>query len=94
MTDLRDALRSLLSEPAVTLAAILSLALGIGINATLFSVYESLALRPLEVHEPESLVVIAKDDGNNAPWQRWQWSSAPLWQAFSELDVFEEVVAL
>jgi predicted permease len=54
--DLRLALRSLLSTPLVTLVALLSLALGMGANAAIFSLYERVLLRPLPVAEPDRLV--------------------------------------
>jgi predicted permease len=54
--DLRLAVRSLLSAPLVTLVAALSLALGIGATAAIFSLYEVVLLRPLPVEEPDRLV--------------------------------------
>ena len=54
--DVRLALRQLNAAPLVSAVAILSLALGIGANTALFSIVNSLLLRPLPVHEPEQLV--------------------------------------
>ena len=56
MANLRLALRVLLKTPVVTSVAIGSLALGIGANAAIFSLYSQLLLRPLPVVEPERLV--------------------------------------
>src|SRR5215216_6524419 len=53
--DLRYSLRSLLKRPGFSLVVIATLALGIGVNAALFSVFNIL-LRPLPVKEPESIV--------------------------------------
>src|SRR5678816_3115847 len=53
--DLKYSLRSLLKRPGFTLVVIATLALGIGVNAALFSVFNIL-LRPLPVKEPESIV--------------------------------------
>src|SRR5215216_1332388 len=53
--DLRYSLRSLLKRPGFTVVVIATLALGIGVNAALFSVF-NLLLRPLPVKEPESIV--------------------------------------
>ena len=56
MSPLRVAVRSLSRTPLVTAVAVLSLALGMGANAAIFSIYERLLLRPLPVPEPERLV--------------------------------------
>ena len=56
--DLRAALRSLLRHRAFTVFAVLSLALGIGANAALFSLVDGLLLRTLAVREPQRLVTV------------------------------------
>ena len=56
MTNIRLALRMLWKTPVVTTVAIVSLALGIGANAAIFSLYSQFLLRPLPVAEPERLV--------------------------------------
>jgi predicted permease len=56
MRDLRFAVRTLLKTPFVTAVAILSLALGIGANAAIFSLFDQLLLRPLPVPAPGELV--------------------------------------
>ena len=56
MANVRLAVRMLVKTPIVTSVAILSLALGIGANAAIFSLYSQLLLRPLPVVEPERLV--------------------------------------
>ena len=48
--------RTLFRAPLVTAVAIVSLALGIGANVAIFSLFEQLLLRPLPVHQPERLV--------------------------------------
>ena len=53
--DLRYSFRSLLKRPGFTLVVVATLALGIGVNAAIFSVFNIL-LRPLPVKEPESIV--------------------------------------
>ena len=56
MKNIQLALRSLLKTPLVTTVAVLSLALGIGANAAIFSIFEQMILKSLPVHEPKQLV--------------------------------------
>lgn len=61
--DLRYSIRSLLKRPGFTLVVIATLALGIGVNAAIFSVF-NLLLRPLPVKEPESIVRLRFEEGS------------------------------
>jgi predicted permease len=56
MVNLKLALRTLFKTPFVTIVAIVSLALGIGANAAIFSLFNQMLLRPLPVQEPARLV--------------------------------------
>ncbi len=59
MINPKLAVRSLLKSPMVALVAVLSLALGIGANAAIFSLFEQMLLRPLPVREPAQLVSLS-----------------------------------
>src|SRR4029077_17101435 len=56
--DMRFALRSLLRAPGLTVTVIVTLALGIGANAAIFSVVRSVLLRPLVNRDADRLVYI------------------------------------
>jgi predicted permease len=60
--DLRYSLRSLFKRPGFTLVVLATLALGIGVNAAIFSVF-NLLLRPRPVKEPESIVRLFVEEG-------------------------------
>src|SRR4029450_565462 len=59
MGNLKLAIRTLFKTPFVTAVAVLSLALGIGATAAIFSLFNQMLLRPLPVPEPERLVNLA-----------------------------------
>src|SRR5262249_42284378 len=56
LQDLRYAVRTLAKNPGFAALTIACLALGIGVNSTIFSVVDTVAIRPLPFREPERLV--------------------------------------
>jgi predicted permease len=87
--DLRYAMRTLSRSPGFTATAVLSLALGIGANAAIFSLFDQLLLRRLPVREPERLVLvdwIGSKVGTN--WGSGNLMSYPLCRELQENDRF------
>ena len=71
LQDLRFAIRTLRKNPAFTIAAVLCLTLGIGVNTTIFSVVRAMLLRPYPYREPDQLVAI----GESFPRRGWNMNS-------------------
>jgi len=74
MTDVRNAIRALRKSPGFSAVAVLTIAVGIGANAALFSVYDRLVLNPVTIPHPASLVAIWINNPKlnlNAPAMSW-----------------------
>ena len=68
LQDLRYAVRSLRRHRAFSVTVVLTLALGIGANTTIFSLLDALLLRPLPVGHPEGLVTIGDPAAVGSRW--------------------------
>jgi putative ABC transport system permease protein len=82
--DIRIAMRGLRKNPLFTLIAVATLALGIGANTALFSIFNGLILRPLPVRDPGRLALLL-----NGSW------SYPVWAEIKarESDLFDGAIA-
>src|SRR3954447_14320757 len=58
ITDIRFGWRSLLKRPGATMIALVTLALGIGVNTAIFSAVDSILLRPLPFKDPDRVVSV------------------------------------
>src|SRR6266567_1608032 len=72
LQDLRFALRRIRQSPGFTAAAIVTLALGIGANTTIFTVITTIVFHPLAVHEPAQLVFLNKGDFPNLSYPAYR----------------------
>ena len=66
MITLKLALRSLLKSPGFTSVAIITLALGIGANASMFSLLNTLMLRPLPLSDPDQMVQLYRSTSQDS----------------------------
>jgi hypothetical protein len=84
--DLRLAVRSLRAAPLVSLAAVVSLALGMGANTAIFSLLNGLLLRPLPVHDPYRLATISSDQAIGLGFRSGPGWNYPMWEQFRRLE--------
>jgi hypothetical protein len=89
--DVKYAVRRVIKEPGVTLVAVVTLALGIGVTTAVFSVVNAVLLKSLPYPEPDRLVVLYSQ---TASWQKMSSSYANFldWarenRSFSDLAAF------
>jgi predicted permease len=91
LQDLRFGARMLRKNPGFTAVAVLTLALGIGVNTTIFTAFDALVLRPRPVKDPDSLAAVFR----TTPGETHGWFSYPDYiyyrdhgKSFSDLSLF------
>jgi predicted permease len=91
--DVRHGLRSLGRSPGFIAAAVLMLALGIGANTAIFTVFEQLLVRSLPVEDPDSLVIVVTEGKHIGSSWGMHMLSYPMFKDFrGDRSVFDGVL--
>jgi putative ABC transport system permease protein len=90
LQDVRYAARNLLKTPGFTLAAILTLALGIGANIAAFSIVDGVLLRPLPFPQPGQLVRVF-DDLRSSNTKDVGMSVPQFWDYRDRAGIFQDI---
>ena len=92
MNDLKFAFRQLLKNPGFTAVAVLTLALGISANTTIFSIISGMFFQPLRVKDPERLVLVLQ---KSAIWKAPHGHSWLDYRDYGQrVDAFEDALAV
>ena len=92
MNDLKFAFRQLLKNPGFTAVAVLTLALGISANTTIFSIISAMFFQPLPVKDPDRLVLVLQ---KSAIWKMPHGHSWLDYRDYRErVDAFSDVLAV
>jgi macrolide transport system ATP-binding/permease protein len=90
ISDFRYSIRSLLKSPGLTVAAVLSLGLGIGANTTIFTWVQAVLFRPIPVAANPSTIRIAAMENRDGQSRSWSY---PNYQDFRDRATLIDVVA-
>jgi putative ABC transport system permease protein len=91
MQDVRYGLRGLRKSPRFTIAAVLTVVLGVGANATIFSVLNPLLFKPLPYPDPDRIVNVFRTSPQS---DRWPHSMANYLDHRARNTVFEHLAAV
>lgn len=97
LQDMRFSFRSLTRRPGVTALAVLTLALGIGASAAMFTVLDGVLLKPLPYPDPDRIVSVyttipewRDNEALAASWDRAKWSFGEFEEWNARQSVFEQ----
>ena len=96
LQDIRYGFRMLLKRPSFTLIVVLTLALGIGANTTIFSAIDAVLLSPLPYKNPERLMVVWETNKQLGPemWDRNEVTIGNFLDWRSRNQAFDQLSAL
>jgi putative ABC transport system permease protein len=96
LQDIRFAFRTLLKRPGFTLIVVLTLALGIGANTTIFSAIDAVLLNPLPYKDSDRLMVVWETNRQLGPemWDRNEVAIGNFLDWRSRNQVFDQLGAL
>ena len=92
--DLRFAARALRKTPTVTAAAVITLALGVGLNTAIFSVVKSVLLNQLPFHDPARIVALAQTNSTDTHGDGVEGRTVNEWrnrsQSFESISAYSD----